>query len=66
MAENFQKFLDSPIRIVLEVVPEKWITYDGTKMFLDQAGQLDESRKTAPKSSDSERLARELERRGVE
>jgi general stress protein 26 len=64
-AESFRKFLDSPLRVVLEVVPEKWITYDGTKMFLDQAGRLEEGRKTAPKSSDSERLARELARRGL-
>jgi general stress protein 26 len=65
-AEEFEKFLDSPLRVVLEVVPEKWITYDGTKMFLDQAGKLDESRKTPLKSSDAERLSRELKRRGIE
>ena len=39
-AKNFESFLDSPIRIVVEVVPEKWITYDGTKMALDSVGQL--------------------------
>lgn len=64
-ARAFEAQLDSPLRVVLEVVPEKWITYDGVKMFLDAAGKLDASRKSPPKSSDTERLARELERRGL-
>lgn len=64
-AEGFATFLESPLRLVLEVVPEKWITYDGTKMFLDSAGKLPASAKAAPKSSDSVRLQRELERRGL-
>jgi general stress protein 26 len=65
-AADFQEFLDSPLRVVLEIVPEKWITYDGTKMFLDSVGKLPEERKGPPLSSDSERLAREKQRRGVE
>jgi general stress protein 26 len=64
-AETFAKFLDSPLRVVLEVVPEKWITYDGVKMFKDQAGVLDESEKTPRQSSDSMRLPDELRRRGL-
>ena len=64
-AEPFQKMLDSPLRVVLEVVPEKFITYDGHKMFAHTAGTLDESELGEPKSSDTERLARELERRGL-
>ena len=64
-AEEFCKFLDSPLRVVLEVVPEKWITYDGVKMFKDQAGVLDESEKTPRKSSDSQRLPEEIRRRGL-
>ncbi len=32
-AAGFQKMLDSPLRIVLEIVPEKFITYDGAKML---------------------------------
>jgi general stress protein 26 len=64
-AESFQKRLDSPLRVVLEIVPEKYITYDGMKMFAHTAGQLDESELGEPKSSDSERLARELDRRGL-
>ena len=64
-ARAFEKNLDSPLRIVLEVVPEKWITYDGVKMFLDAAGKLPADRKSPPQSSDVTRLARELERRGL-
>jgi len=64
-AKEFCEFLDSPVRIVLEVVPEKWITYDGAKMFLDQAGKLPASAKREPMEADRVRLARELERRGA-
>ena len=64
-AEAFQKRLDSPLRVVLEVTPEKFITYDGAKMFAHAAGTLDQSALGEPKSSDTERLARELERRGL-
>jgi general stress protein 26 len=65
-ALSFAKKLDSPLRVVLEIVPEKWITYDGVKMFLDSAGKLAAERRSAPQSSDVERLARELQRRGLQ
>lgn len=65
MADWFQQFLDSPLRIVVEVVPEKWITYDGTKMALDSVGKLPEDRKGEAMSSDTERLEREKKRRGL-
>jgi hypothetical protein len=52
--------------VVLEVVPEKWITYDGVKMFRDAAGKLPASERSAPTSSDTVRLARELRRRGLD
>ncbi len=64
-ARAFGENLDSPLRIVLEVVPEKWITYDGVKMFLDAAGKLPAAQKSPPKSSDVVRLARELAKRGL-
>ena len=51
--------------MVLEVVPEKWITYDGVKMFLDAAGRLPPDQKSPPRSSDVTRLARELAKRGL-
>ena len=65
-ARAFAQRLDSPLRVVLEVAPEKWITYDGVKMFLDAAGKLPAERKSAPQSSDVVRLERELRRRGRE
>ena len=64
-ARAFEQKLDSPLRVVLEVTPEKWITYDGVKMFLDSAGRLPPERRGAPRSADVARLARELARRGL-
>jgi general stress protein 26 len=64
-AERFVRFLDSPLRVVLEVLPVKWITYDGAKMFLDAAGRLPPEARTPKQSSDAVRLLRELERRGL-
>jgi len=66
LAESFCKQLDSPLRVVLEVVPEKRISYDGAKMFAHAAGKLDAHQLGEPKSSDTTRLARELKRRGLE
>lgn len=64
-ARAFEEMLDSPLRVVLEVIPEKYITYDGIKMWAHTAGTLDESELYPPLSSDTERLERELERRGL-
>jgi len=65
-AKWFEGFLDSPIRVVLEVAPEKWITYDGDKMARDSVGKLSDDEKGPLLSSDSERFARELKRRGLD
>ncbi len=64
-AKSFAEFLDSPLRVILEVVPEKWITYDGVKMAIDSVGKLPQDQKNAPKSSDAVRMAKEIERRGL-
>lgn len=64
-AADFEAMLDSPLRVVLEVVPEKFITYDGVKMALHSRGKLDASALAEPTNSDTERLERELERRGL-
>ena len=64
-ADAFRKMLDSPLRVVLEVEPVKFITYDGVKMFKHTAGKLSDDQLGAPKESDTERLTRELERRGL-
>ena len=65
LAKPFEEMLDSPLRVVLEIKPEKIIDYDGAKMFAHTAGKLDESKLGKPKSSDTQRLAREIERRGL-
>ncbi len=62
-AQRFAEFLDSPLRIVLEVVPQKWITYDGVKMRAHSEGTLDPAELAEPLESDTVRLKAELERR---
>jgi hypothetical protein len=57
--------LDSPLRTVLEIIPEKWITFDLDKMIRDKAGTLDDSERGELLSSDAERLQKEAERRGL-
>ena len=61
----FEDMLDSPLRIVIEVVPEKWITYDGAKMRAHTLGTIDESKLAKPLEADTVRLAAEKERRGL-
>lgn len=38
-AAGFEKFLDTPARVIIELTPVKWITYDGTKVAAHVAGQ---------------------------
>lgn len=64
-AKPFEELLNSPLRIVLEVIPEKYITYDGEKMFLHTAGNLPESELGEPSESDTVRLQREIRRRNL-
>lgn len=64
-AKSFEAMLNSPLRIVLEVVPEKYINYDGVKMFLHTAGELPESELGEPSESDTIRLQREIKRRNL-
>lgn len=61
----FNDLLDSPLRTILEIVPEKWITYDQEKAARDMAGTLPESEKTARKSSDAVRMNKERAKRGL-
>lgn len=37
IARGFARMLDSERRVVIEVVPEKWITYDAAKLMADTA-----------------------------
>lgn len=64
-AEKFRNMLNSPMRIVLELKPEKFITYDGAKMAAHTAGTIDESELAEPLESDRERFVKEAERRGL-
>ena len=65
-AAAFERRLDSPLRVIIEVVPEKWITLDSDKMAKDTAGQLMDEERGAPLEADSERMPAELKRRGIE
>lgn len=38
--DAFRQHLDSPLRVVLEVVPEKWVTCDAARMMGDSFAQL--------------------------
>ena len=61
-AEAFRKQLDSPLRVVVQVIPEKWIEWDGTKVGLHAMGQLPDDQKGPELSSDAERWAKESEK----
>jgi general stress protein 26 len=63
--DAFYSLLDSPLRTVLEIVPEKWITFDSSKSARDMAGALPEEEKTERKSSDAVRMNKEREKRGL-
>ena len=55
-AANFAEMLDSPLRVILEITPEKWITYDGEKAGHHFAGTIDEDELGPMLSSDSDRM----------
>ena len=63
---GFYNLLDSPLRTVIEVAPEKWISFDAAKSAKHRAGELSEEEMSPMLSSDAERLARERDRRGVD
>ena len=56
--------LDSPLRIMLCVTPEKKIMYNKGVADAHLAGTAEESRLGQPLESDAERYQRELEKRG--
>ena len=64
-AEAFVERLNSPLRVVIEIVPEKWIMLDSDKMAKDTAGELSDEEKGPLLESDSERMPKELDRRGM-
>ena len=64
-AEEFVKRLDSPLRVVIEIVPEKWIMLDSGKMAKDTAGELTDEERGPLLEADSKRMPQELEKRGL-
>jgi general stress protein 26 len=64
--ENFYQLLDSPLRTVIEITPEKWISFDADKSQRHRMGTLDEEEMSPMQSADIERLKKERERRGID
>ena len=64
-ADAFVKRLDSPLRVVIEIVPEKWIMLDSDKMAKDTAGELAEEERGPLLEADAKRMPQELSRRGL-
>ena len=63
--EAFYRLLDSPLRVVVEIVPEQWITYDQHKAGRDMAGMLEESESAPRKRADAIRMNQQRARRGL-
>ena len=63
--KGFVALLDSPLRTILEIVPEKWITYDADKAGRDMAGQLPDEEKTPRLEGDTKRMNAERAKRGL-
>lgn len=63
--EQFRSLLDSPLRVILEVIPQKWITFDSAKSGRDMAGTLREDEKTPRLEADASRMNVERDKRGL-
>jgi len=64
-AKAFEERLNSPLRVIIEIVPEKWIMLDSDKMAKDTAGSLRDDERGPLLESDSKRMPNELEKRGL-
>ena len=65
-ADAFEERLDSPLRVIIEIVPEKWITLDSDKMAADTMGQLKDEERGPALEADSKRMPDELKKRSIE
>jgi general stress protein 26 len=63
--EYWMNFLDSPLRVVLAVTPEKLIMYNSGMAGRHMAGTISEEELGERKSSDAERMNREREKKGL-
>lgn len=64
--DAFYDLLDSPLRLVLKIAPEKVISFDADKSHRHREGTLSEEEMSELQSADAERLAQERARRGLE
>ena len=65
-AKAFEERLDSPLRVIVEVVPVKFIELDSDKMAKDTAGQLSEEERGPLLEADAWRMPQELKRLGID
>jgi nitroimidazol reductase NimA-like FMN-containing flavoprotein (pyridoxamine 5'-phosphate oxidase superfamily) len=63
--KSFYSLLDSPLRTILEITPEKKIMYNARKANAHLSGSIEEKDLGAPLSSDAKRMNRERVRRGL-
>ncbi|MBT4161094.1 MAG: hypothetical protein HOC70_06990 [Gammaproteobacteria bacterium] len=64
--DSFYELLNSPLRTIISVVPEKWISFDSDKSHRDRVGQLSDDEKTPPLSADTDRMKKERAKRGLD
>ena len=64
--DAFVALIDTPLRVILEITPQKWITYDGEKAERDMVGDLPEAERTPRLESDAIRMNAERARRGLD
>ena len=65
-AKAFEERLDSPLRVIVEIVPVKFIELDSDKMAKDTAGQLAEEERGPMLEADAKRMPQELKRLGID
>ncbi len=65
-AKAFEERLDSPLRVIVEIVPVKFIELDSDKMAKDSAGQLTEDERGPLLEADAQRMPQELKRLGID
>ncbi len=65
-AQDFERRLDSPLRVIIEIVPVKWIMLDSDKMAKDTAGKLTDDERGPPLEADAKRMPKELKRLGID
>lgn len=65
-AKAFEERLDSPLRVIVEIVPVKFIELDSDKMGKDSIGQLTDEERGPLLEADAKRMPQELKRLGID